>query len=509
MSPAPAVKSEREDEITLLEVLLGVRFPPSYRGFVSRHGSGIVRGLPILGLPVSLDLISVWGATEYFRSRRPDLGHGLIAIRIIEDRALCLDVRDGPRDEAEMVEVLLAHDQKERPAGTSFPEYLRLANEEGNRVSGKLDRIRQHLSLQKHPYSHTSGQRRPPFIAQHWRVLRSCVHDRVVGLVAMRHDRKLSALDVDVFICTDHPDYELGHGCCGLLVLMLSDAYRNGASMSINFTRGSLHGGRRDPVRIPREILRVVQPLGIHLTGINEGRIHHHEAIEIFARLVGICSEHREVIRRFENKGVFTLPGYAYLIGSRIWTQSQAQWLLHNADRPADILFGTDSPENRPAFEESLIFGRVVLAVERLSRRLRPQGDAANWEESDTTMTPAGLLWQVTCAHEMVLEWAVAEGPLQMQSGESIQVLASPRKPLPWEPSCVLEDAMELDSRAAVGQRKFLLYSNDIRSVKTLGKLASKVGKEHGVSILVMPASIQDLDPEVLNRMAKARNLRR
>jgi len=512
MSATFAATKERQEEIALLEELLDVRLPPSYRRFVYDQGAGTVLGLPVLGVPVSLDLTSAWGATAYLRSKRPDLEPGLIAIRIVDDRALCLDVRDGVREDAEMVEVSLSDNQSARPLGVSFLDYLNAATDREQRVSVNLERIRVHLANQarnRKSYDHKSGARQPPFKARDWRVIRSCVHDRVVGLVALRHDRRRSELEVDVFISTDHPDYEPGHGCRGLLIVLLSDAYRNGASMSISFTDGPVEGGRRYPARIPNEIVRLAESIGVRLSAVDKGQIRHPEAVELYAGLVGISSKLRDEIRGFEDAGRFSLLGLAYLIGSRIWTQAQALWFLQNAARPEGILFGVDTPEQRPAYEEALLLGRAVLGIERLCQRLRHETDEANWEESDTTVTPEGLLWRLTCVQKTTLDWAVGGRPLVLHPGQSILVLASPRRPFPWEDHKIRDDAKALASLSDGSLQRCLLYSSDVTSIPNMPAIADEVRREHCVEMLVMPASIRDLDPEIAKRMAQAGRLRR
>jgi hypothetical protein len=81
---------ERKDQVAALSSLLGVPIPTVYGEMLVTHGTTVIYGLPVLGLPLSPDLDSTWGATLLLRDRRPDLPRDLIAIRLMDKRALCL-----------------------------------------------------------------------------------------------------------------------------------------------------------------------------------------------------------------------------------------------------------------------------------------------------------------------------------------------------------------------------------------------------------------------------------
>ncbi len=68
----------QKGEVALLEALLEVNFPQSYKDFLFNKGHTVVDGFPILGLPINPELSpSVLGATELLRAQRPDLPKSL------------------------------------------------------------------------------------------------------------------------------------------------------------------------------------------------------------------------------------------------------------------------------------------------------------------------------------------------------------------------------------------------------------------------------------------------
>jgi len=97
----------QDDQVQVLEALLGISLPTSYVTFLLERGSAIVNGLPLLGFPLNLETSSVWGATELVRAYRPDLKPDpkyFVAIRLLDTRALCLDLRQESQDDAPLVE---------------------------------------------------------------------------------------------------------------------------------------------------------------------------------------------------------------------------------------------------------------------------------------------------------------------------------------------------------------------------------------------------------------------
>ena len=103
----PKRMNRRNEIISSLEEYFQLKFPKSYREFLLIKGEEKINGLPIYGLPFKLpESNNAWElsiffeelpliqATEVLRFHRPDLPKSLVAIRLLDVRALCLDLQN-------------------------------------------------------------------------------------------------------------------------------------------------------------------------------------------------------------------------------------------------------------------------------------------------------------------------------------------------------------------------------------------------------------------------------
>jgi hypothetical protein len=99
----------REGQIIILEQILGVEFPHSYKKFLLEHSYRIVDGFKILGLPIkstqNWKIKSVIEGTQYLRLKRPELPRYLVVISFNGTNALCLDLEKRNNEDAPLVEV--------------------------------------------------------------------------------------------------------------------------------------------------------------------------------------------------------------------------------------------------------------------------------------------------------------------------------------------------------------------------------------------------------------------
>jgi len=96
---------EKKERIELMEDLLGIKFPHSYRQFLLEKGSAVIDGHKIMGIPTKEVPESMLDATRTLRVQRKDLPEKLVAIAIKGTRALCLDLEKAPGEDAPIVEV--------------------------------------------------------------------------------------------------------------------------------------------------------------------------------------------------------------------------------------------------------------------------------------------------------------------------------------------------------------------------------------------------------------------
>lgn len=499
---SPETLEEKEAAVEALGSLLGVTLPESYRRFLIGASCKHLNGLPVLGLPLSLDLDSAWGATELLRTAREDLRPDYVVIRLMDSRALCLDLRSRGDDDAPLVEIDLESPVPPSTVHPSFRQY-REECERGERwIEGALRRIERHLDNARKYYDHAT-QGKLPFKVHDWRVIRSCVHDQVVGLSTIKFNESFNGLEVEAFIATDHPDYESGHGIRALMLLMLSDSYRNGGSMEIRFTRYDGRQKRRVPTRLPSDLLSVGSQAGVQFQFAKDGLISHEEAISLYASMVGLSPEVQKLVQRHRKSGrEITVQSVSYLISSRLWSVEETTWLLLNFHRPEAVLFGGDLPEDRFNYQESVSYARAALAAMKLYQRLALSSDGG---EGDCVVRLHGLLWQLTPNQNAVLDWAVSGKSIEIKAGETITVLPSPRATLPGEEKRIAE---ELKPLAPISGKRFLLYCRDLSQWNGLVELSTRVSTE-SIDVLILPFTCRELDKEIEGKMSGARILRK
>jgi hypothetical protein len=497
--------SQTNEEVALLEAVLSLTLPKSYRDFLISDEEGAIYGLPVLGLPATPDLESAWGATEFLRTQRPDLDPAFLVIRIMDTRALCLDLRGTNLQDAPLVEIALDRRSVPRPLNVSFQRYLVQGQRDERQINGGLRRIEWHLKNGRKSYDHAEKGTPPPFRAHDWRVIRSCVHDQVVGLTALKHNEEFNGQEIDVFLSADHPDYESGHGVRALVMLILSDAYRNGASLELRFTRHDGRQNRRVPDRIPSALLSLGAELGVSFKQGESGLVSHEEAVSLFAAIVGLTNRVRLRVEELQDSARLSTQGLCYLLSTRLWTLEEASWIFLNFPRAEALVFGLDLPEDRLNYLESQSYGRAAIAGTLLCQKLQLTRDGF---EGDSLVEVDGLIWRVEISEPTLLDWVAGGPPETVNRGERLSILPRPRPIFPGERERILSDAEQLCSASGDSAKKFLLYSFELGDLGDLNNLANELMRTRGVSILTLPMKTRELNLEVDRRIARARGFR-
>lgn len=497
------------DRVHLIEELLGIPLPSSYARFLSENGSALVNGLPILGLPISPDTSSVWGATELLKCCRPDLMPDpkyFVAIRLLDTRALCLDLRGNPKNDAPLVEIYLNKDGKppER-VHESFNKYIIECSKNEKRIERALKQLekRRQESGDQSKFNHKDGGKFPR--SHRWRTLRSCVHDQVVGLTAIRYNRELNGLLIDVFIATDHPSYEAGNGVRALTMLILSDAYRNGGSMRLTFTSNVNNG------KVPDELVNLATQLGISLEYVAERMVPHEEASNIFASLIGLPSEVKELVHDLEAEGDITIEGISYVIAVGIWTLEEATWILKNSPRPMGIIFGNDLPESRLRYLESVSYGRAALILSRIQERILEEmrGVMSEKEPEDTQclIEIQNDFCILKSNKDFSLPWLADSSKVNVQANQPLRVLPRPLKA--YDESQIETYIQLFQENANNTDIRILLVSAELRNIGEIDAISKKILQNNGIYLLIPPITCSELDDDVDNRMARARLVRK
>jgi antitoxin YobK len=493
------------DQITFVENELGITLPESYKKFLQEHGEAIVNGLPIYGASEDNNDFTILTATQALQFARPELSKNYLVIRFLEGEALCLDVGRVRNGDCPLIEVEFDGGEKPTDLEVSFCKYLEIARQSETEVNGALRRIGNLFKSNKiKNYDHNVKNKYIPFKARDWRVIRSCVHDYVVGLSAFCHNEQFNGLEVDVFICADHPDYEAGHGVRALISLLLSDAYKNGTLLELRFTRFDHTSKIRVNDKIPHQLVNLFSDNSISLSKAEQGIITHFEANDLFANLVGLTPKLIRIIKGYEKQERLTLQGVCYIISLRLWTIDEVNWILCNVSRPEGILFGNDVPEDRLKYEESLSYGRSLIAVSKLRHKL--ENNIAS--EGETFAQIENLIFHIVPNQPVDLDWSTTIPKAHINKGEEIAVLARPRRSFPLVSQLIDNDLKQLLSNSKKDNKKFLLYSKEFLKVNNYKKIAEQVRKQNNVEILLLQFSTNELDDEVNNRMRKAKTIR-
>lgn len=495
----------KQDEIAFIESELNIHLPNSYKDFLYKKGSDIAFGLPVLGLPAKYELTTALGATSILRLARPEY-NSLIVIRVIEDRFLCLDLTKGNQYDAPLIEININSNEQPEKVHESFIRYLKESEQSKKQVEYALRRIRNLYSNKiVKQYIHDKKNSKIPFKARDWRIHRCSVHDLIVGLAAFKYNESFSGIEVDVFITTDHPDYEEGHGTKALMTLILSDAYRNGTSMEIRFTKYDSRERKRIASSIPRDLIKTINSFGIKLLKQTDGIITHEESINIFSLLLGIQDDARAKIKELELVNEATLQGICFLVNSRIWTIEQINWLIINAERVKAIIFGRDNPENRINYSESLSLGRSVSALTKLKEKMEISSDE---EVNEVEVKINGEFFQLTSFKSCSIDWLPDNEYYNIEEGETITVLSRPREKWINFKEQIIEDIATI--RTMVG-RKLILYSNEVSQYKHLTTIQAEIRNTADLTqleILIIPLDSEELNEEVITKMKKARTYR-
>lgn len=529
----PKRRNRRDEIISFLEEYFQLKFPKSYREFLLIKGEEKINGLPIYGLPfklpesddawelsIFLEKLPLIQANEILRFHRPDLPNSLVAIRLLDVRALCLDLKNGTEEDCPLVEVNLK--EKDKPplrVHPSFKKYLEEGEKIQRRIQEALDQLRKCREdterKRKKKFEHLKSEFYPR--AEDWRPIRSCVHDEVVGLCALKYDPFEDALLVAGFVVTDHPNYEEGHGVRSLALAILSDAYKSGSSMKIMFGKAIFdkNGVYRgfQPTKVPEELVKLAEEYGISFHNSSQGVILPDEAIALYTQLLNIPPDVKQKIFKFQEAGL-TLQAFCYIIASNIWSREEAIWLVLNHPRPEGTLLGKDFPEDRIFYLESLSYGRAALAVSRLKQKILVDLEENFPQEKDKIYCTAeikGKFWVLKASHKFDLPWVVDNLKVQIKAKQPILVLPRPypREILRITNSKIFEDYLNLLKKEKLSDSvKILLGSEEMKEWLEMVGISERFKKEK-VYLVLLPFNCKELDEEVNKQMAKARLIRK
>lgn len=383
-------------------------------------------------------------------------------------------------------------------------------------------------------FTHRGGKevRRIYIRPQDWHTRIFRVRDYAVGLTAFRYRTELACLEVDTFWSGDLPGYVKGQAIRNLAIAILSEAYSLTGSLSIAFTKDVREDeatGRivkrnqrgRISQPIPQELVELAEQYNIVFKQVEQGRISHQEGIQFFWAVLEWPNHLQGRVDELEEKKYLTKEALARVIYSGIWSKEEAIWLFENAPRVEAIILGSDVPENRLLYTESVYYGRAAYLANLLKTKISSdlaQGLSVEERgETDCVLEPQGRFWVLRAPQEFKLPWLIkGSEPVMVKPNEPVLILSVPcQTTKPEYDKCWIRENVEIIKNAESDTKiRCLLVSFEFSDLKYGMKISeemrgiSKELTEKGVYLLSSPYRLDLLDDEVENRMSRARRRR-
>ena len=509
--------------INEIEKALNLRFPNTYRLFLSRFGAIKVGPITIYGLslPVDDEPSLIW-ALQGLRSIFPDMPKNLVPIHPVEESGLlaclqCQQVEVSTDDAPVVLWDMRAptSDQNFEPVSPNFAQYLydRLSEWKYREIGLKtlekhVNRFEnEYLSINKLPRNHI------------WRPYRFCVQDVVLGLVVVRHSLANNCLDVDVCLISDAPEYEQGSGARMTSAFLLSEAYKCGGTMEIRFTENVEDG------TVPKALWTFAQDLGIDLHHVNESRITSSEARQLYIALTGFSDTLRSQIDLLAQQEKLSQERACYVVHHGIWTRTEVESIVFGSLRPDGIFSGDTPPEQRHLYMQEIFHTRATILGgfldRRLARRERIEGTLALDLEDDTRRVniefdPTLYAKIYQCDEELPIPWLEShrQKGFHIPAGHRLIVLVRARDAndlvLHLQQDLVIARKLAiLSQQQSAASSVFILTPRDFQELPSQQRAQFvKAAEASSVGLIVCPETVVTLDADAAKRLASSRILR-
>jgi len=544
-----------EAEVDSIEHFLDVKFPESYRTFLLLYQSVVVDGFALTGIPtepvnymvdwseflpdehkasplkLKLDVVE---CTKFLREMRPDLPGDLVAVILAGTCATCLDLSRSNGTDAPLVEVLLENGSSPKNLGVTFEEWL------GKHVATE-QRFRYEWKRMDNRQKEAGDMKR----IQDWSTPIFRAKDYIIGIAAYRYSYRDACLEVDTFLPIDQPHVVKGSPVKVLLNEAMIRARDYCGSLTIQFTRnlseddnGNMpdtegnKGGRRVPTDVPHELVELAKSYGISIPHSSKGRIEHDTALALWFATLGLPSDVVARIMQLEQSGYLQRQVLAEVVSMGFWTRGEVTWLFQNSPRPEALIMGSDPPESRLSYAESVNYGRAVLMATRFMYAIMAEMNGGftieDTEEVQVgcTVEPNGAFWHLSCTHSFYLPDIWLSNPPDdpekrhwFTAGRPLLVLCRPHMPLDREREIKrMEGYLKIllnaeESQADAAQAKCLVLSNEylspdyclyVDAVKDFVRLAEK----KGVWVAFAPTRTDlYLDQDIQSKMHQIRSM--
>lgn len=369
-------------------------------------------------------------------------------------------------------------------------------------------------------YIHTKEDRNLP--RNHiYRPYRFCIQDIVFGFVVICHERQTGRELVDVFLTATIPEYEPDTGVKALSLMILSDAFRCGGIMEIQFTP-KVEGGR-----IPLELVQLAEKNGITFSKKEQGLIISKEAKQLYSILTGFSPEIANRIKNLDELGIISSPSIAYAINRGIWDRCEIEVMLQTHSNPGKFLNSIFYPEHRIPYWSDFLIGRNILMAGSFERQLKTRFHSIGQNEihledddrlivrtihSDSFSITYSTLEediQLTLLDRYDLELEATQKVIEINKNRPFTILYRGRDALDLQANLLndLENFIKLQNKKVIGllitmvPKDFLLLPVEFR------KKISKFTKNK-IELMVARDFTQTMDSEVIGKINMSRGLR-
>lgn len=500
------------------ESRLGLVFPEEYKKFITRYGCVVQDDLVFFGL----------GAPRY---RLPNVESAyLLALSFCQGAPETLlpfhMLRKGVfasldcSSHSKKTKVVLwdtSEDftNEEPPTiSESFGEYIYRIITEKIQRDNSFRRLEKYVDdfTASHKYSHAEGGKLPS--NHEWRPYRYCIQDVLFGSVVVQHDRKFNRLNVDVFLTADIPEYDPLAPTQALTAFLLSEAYKCGGSMEIQFTEDG------KPSKVPTQIQDLATRYSLSIENHDNGRITSQEAKNLYIAVTGFSESFKERLSSMEADGLIRMSRVCYVVHHGVWSREQVEMIVLGSEHPDRILSGASAPNQRHLFQNDLLYARSAVMGGILDRaltlRTRPESEDTAFELEDDfrpiTLGYDGIsnTREILCEEELKMPWLVGVDDVRfIPAGIKTNILIRARDSLDMKRHLFEDLSQAITLRNKTQVPTFILVPFDFQELGASDQqnILEKFNAAQ-IGLMVSPETTISMDAEVTQKLAQSRILR-
>lgn len=512
------------ESIDQLEERLGIRLPRVYKKFLSEMGSLAIGSISFLGVEENRgtagDILSF---VSFLQMIDPAFPRALVPILIsAQTQFFCIvcdpaspDFERGPVVAIDVDSLPVDH-QNYSLCGYFERDLFGFISREYFKQVGLRQLERRTAEFNRtHQYDHAKGGKLPS--NHQWRPYRYCIQDVLFGSVVVRHNRDRNSLQVDVFLAADISGYQPDDGAKALTVFLLSEAYKCGGTMEIEFT-DRVEGGT-----IPAAIRRVAAQSQVNLS--KRDRLLPDESRVLYAALTGFSPALRAVLDELKKTAGLSIERACYVVHHGVWSKPEAEAIVLSSAYPDTVLGGENRPEHRHLYLRDLQDAGAALlggALDlRLSLKEHDDGTGINYDLEDDVrdleigFDPVAYAKTYFSLEDLIIPWLVRPAAALdiVPAKTPMTVLVRPRDAAGLKahlPADVLlaRGLREKKRTNGSGYPLYIVVPNDFYQLGELEKQLVDTCYQAGIGLLVCPWSMSALFEEAASRLTKSRVLR-